>query len=54
MQYMFTLNKNNHNIRSDNKILLPKCHTSNFDLKSFAYLEVYGINYQTVLELVSH
>ncbi len=37
MQYMFTLNKNNHNLCSDNKILLPKCHTTNFGLKSFAY-----------------
>ncbi len=27
----------NHNLRSDNKILLPKCHTINVGLKSFAY-----------------
>ncbi len=37
MQCMFTLNKTNHNLRSDNKIILPKCHTTNFGLKSFAY-----------------
>ncbi len=37
MQCMFTLNKTNHNLRSDNKILLPKCHTTNFGLKSFAH-----------------
>ncbi len=37
MQCMFTLNKNNHNLRSDNKFLLPKCHTTKFGLKSFAY-----------------
>ncbi len=37
MQCMFTLNKNNHNLHSDNKILLPKCHTTNFGLESFAY-----------------
>ncbi len=37
MQCMFTPNKNNHNLRSDNKILLPKCHTTTFGLKSFAY-----------------
>ncbi len=37
MPYMFTLNKTNHNLRSNNKILLPKCHITNFGLKSFAY-----------------
>ncbi len=37
MQCMFTLNKNNHNLHSDNKICLPKCHMTNFGLKSFAY-----------------
>ncbi len=40
MQCMFRLNmlnKNNHNLRSDYKILLPKCHTTNFGLKSFVY-----------------
>ncbi len=37
MQCMFTLYKTKHNLRSDNKILLPKCHTTNFVLKSFAY-----------------
>ncbi len=37
LQYMFTLNKTNHNLRSDNKILFPKCHTTHFGLKSFAY-----------------
>ncbi len=37
MQSMFTLNKNNHNLCSDNNILLPKCHTTKFGLKSFAY-----------------
>ncbi len=37
MQCMFTLNKTNHNLCSDNKILLPKCHTTYFGLKSFAY-----------------
>ncbi len=36
MQCMLTLNKTNRNLRSDNKIL-PKCHTANFGLKSFAY-----------------
>ncbi len=36
IQCMFTLNKNNHCLRSDNKILLPKCHTTYFGLKSFA------------------
>ncbi len=34
---MFTLNNNNHNLPSDNKILLPKCHTTKFGLKSFAF-----------------
>ncbi len=29
--------KKHHNLRSDNKILRPKCHTTNFCLKSFAY-----------------
>ncbi len=37
MQCMFTLNKNNHNLCSDNKILLLKCHTTNVGLKSFIY-----------------
>ncbi len=34
MQCMFTLNKTNHNLHSDKKILLPKCHTTNVGLKS--------------------
>ncbi len=37
MKCMFILNKTNHNLCSDNNILLPKCHTTNFGLKSFAY-----------------
>ncbi len=37
MQCMFTLNKTNHNLCSDNKILLPKYHTTKFGFKSFAY-----------------
>ncbi len=36
----FTLNKTNHNLGSDSKDFLPKCHTTNFGLKSFAYQAV--------------
>ncbi len=53
MQCMFTLNKNNHNLHSDNKSVLPKCHTTNVRLKSFAYQAGCLWN-QTVLEHVSH
>ncbi len=37
MQCMFTLNKNNHNLPSDNHIFFTKFHTTNVGLKSFAY-----------------
>ncbi len=39
MQCMFTVNKNYYNLCSNNKILLPRCHTSNVCLKSFACQE---------------
>ncbi len=49
--YVYTKQKQQH----FNKILLPKCRTTNIALKSFAYKqEFFGINYQTLLEHVSH
>ncbi len=55
MQCMFTLNKNNHNLHSDNKILLQNFTPQMLALNHLhTRQDIYGINYQTVLEHVSH
>ncbi len=54
-QCMFTLNKTNHNLRSDNKIFFQNVTPQILALNHLhTREEVYGINYQTVLEHVSH